>query len=256
LMPVDPQGAEERRQEKIRDRRVETRPTDDGMAMLTIHHTAERIATAHSLIQARARELKAMGGDTRTLSEIEADVACDLVLGVNCGGRTVEVHLTLPATTALGVDNQPGEVDGLPLTAPAARELAKEASSWRWLHTDPKTGQVVDMTSARYTPPESLATYVKVRDRTCRYPGCTRRARHCDVDHRVPWPQGTTCDTNCQCLCRRHHKAKHEAGWTVEEIKPGWLQWTSPLGFTHLIPPEPPPPAPRVVSMVDDPPPF
>jgi hypothetical protein len=95
--------------------------------------------------------------------------------------------------TALG-GTEPGEVDGLPVTAQAARELAREASRWRWLRTSPHTGEVTDLTSTRYTPPATLKTFVQVRDRTCRYPGCTRQARRCDVDHRIAWPQGTTCE--------------------------------------------------------------
>lgn len=260
VLAVDPLGAEERRQERVLGRRVESRPTEDGMAMLTLHHTAERIAETRSVIIARARELKALGHEKRTLAQLEADVAADLLLGMDCGGRAVEVHLTMPASTLTGQDNQPGEVDGLPVTAQAARDLAAEASSWRWIRTDPQTGQLVDLTYPQYQPPKVLADLVKIRDRTCRYPGCARRARRCDVDHRVSWPLGATCDDNCACLCRTHHRAKHEGGWTLEQIKPGWLKWTSPLGFTHVVPPDPvtepqPPPA-AAPDPKPDPPPF
>jgi hypothetical protein len=237
VMTVDPEGAEERRRERVRGRRVESQPTEPGMAMLTVHHTTETIAAAQAVITGRARELKALGGDTRTLAQIEADVACDLILGEPGGRRVVEVHLTMPATTALGA-NEPGDVDGLPVTAHAARELMREATSWRWLRTNPTTGAVTDLTTSRYTPPDTLKTFLRVRDRTCRFPGCTRRARGCDIDHRDPWPHGTTSNHNCQCLCRRHHRAKHEGGWQVT-VKPGWWEWTTPLGFTHRVTPEP-----------------
>ncbi len=90
VIAVDPEGAEERRQEKLAQRRVESRPAEDGQAMLTIYHSADRIAALHGIITARARELKAMGGEKRTLAQLEADVACDLFLG----NRAVEVHLT------------------------------------------------------------------------------------------------------------------------------------------------------------------
>jgi hypothetical protein len=249
-MAVDPEGAEERRQERVRGRRVEAQPTEPGMAMLTLHHSAERIAEAHAVITGRARELKAAGGENRTLAQIEADVACDLILGTE-SGRVVEVHLAIPMETALGAD-APGEVDGLPVTAKAARELMQEATTWRWLRTNPDSGEVTDLTSPRYTPPETLRTFLHMRDRTCRFPGCTQPARRCDIDHRKPWPHGPTSDTNCQCLCRRHHRAKHEGGWQVT-AKPGWLEWTSPLGYTHRVTPRPitetPPADP-------DPPPF
>src|SRR5689334_3841865 len=124
VMTVDPEGAEERRRERLRGRRVEAQPTEPGMAMLTIHHTADKLAAAHAVITGRARELKALGGETRTLAQIEADVAGDLILGTEAG-RVVEVHLTMPVDTALG-GKAPGEVDGLPVTAHAARELMRE----------------------------------------------------------------------------------------------------------------------------------
>src|SRR5882672_11235235 len=101
VLAVDPQGAEERRQEKVRERRVQSQPTEPSMAMLTVHHSAERIAATHAVITGRARELKSQGGDIRTLGQIEADVACDLILGTESAHRVVEVHLTLPATSAL-----------------------------------------------------------------------------------------------------------------------------------------------------------
>ena len=86
----------------------------------------------HAVITGRATQLKAMGGEPRTVTELEADVAHDLILGTGAhAGRVVEVHLTLPASTAIGADNQPAEVDGLPITAQAARELAAEATTWR-----------------------------------------------------------------------------------------------------------------------------
>jgi Domain of unknown function (DUF222) len=240
VLAVDPEGAEQRRKVIKRERRVDIYPTAPGQAVLAIHSTSEDIAAMHAAIAVRARESKAAGGETRTIAQLEVDIARDLLLSTGlAGGRMVEVHLTIPATSAIGADDQPGEVDGMPVTAHAAREMFAEACRWRWASTDPTTGAVVDVTSARYTPPAMLRTLVQVRDRTCRFPGCTRRARYCDVDHRVPWPLGPTCDTNCHCLCKRHHRAKHEAGWNIEVLGLGHYRWTSPSGRTYTVEPEP-----------------
>src|SRR5439155_6748798 len=128
--------------------------TDEGMAMLTLHHAAETITRIHATLTAQARCLKAAGGEARTLEQIEADLAADLLLGGESGTTaTVEVHLTIPATTAAGLGDHPADIDGLPITAGAARELLAEASRWRWLRTDQQTGGVVDLTAARYEPP-------------------------------------------------------------------------------------------------------
>jgi Domain of unknown function (DUF222) len=262
VLAVDPEGAEERRQQNKRERRVEIYPTEPGQAVLSLHHTREDIAAMHAAIVTRARELKDAGGETRTLAQLEADVARDLLLSTGPqGGRVVEVQLSIPATTAAGADDQPCEVDGLPITAHAAREMMTEATRWRWTKTDPTTGAIVDVTSARYTPPTLLRDLVKIRDRTCRFPGCTRHARYCDIDHRVPWPLGPTCDTNCHCLCKRHHRAKHEGGWNVEVHGLGHYRWTSPSGRTYTVEPEPVVEpqrvkAPPLPPPEDDPPPF
>jgi predicted restriction endonuclease len=42
----------------------------------------------------------------------------------------------------------------------------------------------------------------------CRWPGCTRSARTCDLDHIVPWPDGPTTADNLIALCRGHHRLK------------------------------------------------
>lgn len=38
----------------------------------------------------------------------------------------------------------------------------------------------------RYEPTESQDRFVRRRDRTCRFPSCSRAAVHCDVDHAIP----------------------------------------------------------------------
>jgi hypothetical protein len=252
VLRVDPIGAEERRLLRQQDRRVESRPTDDGQAMLTLHHSADRIAVIKASISAHARQLKALGGEQRTLAQLEADIMADLLLGIDNRTRVIEVHLTLPATTAFGFDNQPGDIEGIPITAQAARELMSKATRWRWIRTDPVTGAVADLTYPQYSPPAALATLVKVRDRTCRFAGCMRRARGCDIDHRTPWPLGATCEANCACLCRRHHRAKHEGGWKLTRSQSGWCTWISPAGRSHVVDPEPV----AQVPTQDDPPPF
>jgi uncharacterized protein DUF222 len=249
VLEVDPEGAEARRQKTHRERRVYSQPTGDGQAVLSIYHDATRIAVLRAALRGRALQLRVEPDESRTLEQIEADLAADLLLGREESLKAVEVHLTMPATTAAGHDNKPAEFEGVgPITAQEARQWAAEATSWRWLRTDPDTGVVVDLTAPSYRPPAAMATFIKVRDRTCRFPGCVRPARRCDVDHRVPWPAGATGTTNCACLCRRHHRAKHDGGWRMEALKPGWYRWISPHGLPYDVAPDP----------VDDPdpPPF
>jgi hypothetical protein len=82
-----------------------------------------------------------------------------------------------------------------------------------------------------YSPGAELDRFVRLRDRRCRFPGCRRRARVCDLDHRTAWPHGSTSHTNLCCLCEHHHRLKHQApGWTFTDGDDGTLVITTPSG--------------------------
>jgi Domain of unknown function (DUF222) len=62
-------------------------------------------------------------------------------------------------------------------------------------------------------PSAVLAWFVRCRDLTCRFPGCSKPATHCDLDHTIPYPRGATQASNLKCLCRLHrvHKRLRQA---------------------------------------------
>ena len=65
----------------------------------------------------------------------------------------------------------------------------------------------------------------------CVFPICTRPARQCDHDHRVPRARGgETCDCNIAPLCRRHHRLKTHGGWRYTLVEPGVWVWSDPHG--------------------------
>lgn len=85
--------------------------------------------------------------------------------------------------------------------------------------------------SSGYRPAPKLRHLIKVRQRTCSFPGCRRRAARCDDDHTLPYDQGgRTCECNLAPLCRRHHRAKQAPGWHLEQPQPGILVWSLPHG--------------------------
>jgi hypothetical protein len=91
-----------------------------------------------------------------------------------------------------------------------------------------------------YHPDNLLRRLVKVRQRTCAFPGCRRPAVACDDDHTVPYDQGgATCECNLAPLCRRHHRAKQTPGWHLAQPEPGLLVWTTPHGRTYETRPDP-----------------
>jgi hypothetical protein len=73
---------------------------------------------------------------------------------------------------------------------------------------------VLDVGRRRRTIPTLLRRALRLRDRGCRFPGCTNR--RVDGHHTVPWSQGgATSLRNLVSLCRRHHTYVHEYGMRI-----------------------------------------
>lgn len=98
-----------------------------------------------------------------------------------------------------------------------------------------------------YEIPERLKEQVKLRDVTCVFPWCNRKAENSDCDHILAWkPDGSggpTCTCNLAPLCRSHHRAKTHADnhvgsrytwWNYEALGEGKYLWTGPKG-TRLL---------------------
>ncbi len=182
----------------------------------------------------------ASSDDPRGMDARRADTLVDVLLGRDRGADVhVEIGVLVPVTTLAGVADSPGELTGYgPIPAAAARQLAENAT-WRRILTDPATGQPVEVGRRRFPSP-GLARYVHARDRTCRFPGCRKPARFCDLDHVRSYADGgQTAEGNLLALCRRHHRAKHEGGWTVRRAAGGVAAWTGPTGRVYRSVPEP-----------------
>jgi hypothetical protein len=68
----------------------------------------------------------------------------------------------------------------------------------------------------------ALRRALRIRDGGCRFPGCHRQ-RHLEAHHVIHWLQGGLTDLdNLVLLCRRHHMAIHEEGFTVTLATSGW----------------------------------
>ncbi|MGC5166734.1 HNH endonuclease signature motif containing protein, partial [Luteimicrobium sp. DT211] len=126
-----------------------------------------------------------------------------------------------------------------PIDDHTATLLTAAAPSLRRLLTDPHTGVVLALGRETYTVPADLRAFLRLRDGTCRFPGCSRAADRCDVDHTTAYVTGGTTDaTNLAHLCRTHHRLKHATRWNARQAgTDGTLVWTSPTGAEHVTRP-------------------
>lgn len=90
-------------------------------------------------------------------------------------------------------------------------------------------GAVLDVGRRTRTIPAAIRRALQVRDRHCQFPGCT--ARRCDAHHLVHWfDGGPTSVTNLVLLCRVHHRAVHDDGFSVRRDAGGALVFHTPAG--------------------------
>ncbi|MFC3453698.1 DUF222 domain-containing protein, partial [Amycolatopsis speibonae] len=110
---VDKEGAARRTEHHRAGRRLTLRQGEAGVASIEVEDgPVEKVAAAFVRIDREARALKT-GGETRTLDQLRADVALDLLLGGQGGaGERSEVFLYMDLATYLGLNEDPAELAG------------------------------------------------------------------------------------------------------------------------------------------------
>jgi len=275
ILTVDAAAAAARERSKTAQRFVKFRAVEDGQGLIVARGPLAMVDAVRASLEATL-PLHVEDGDERSLDARTYDLMVDLLTGGavtapgdgHGGGHAVVV---VPFSVAAGGDLEVADIPGLGPVLPAtARELLSQASTitqvavdpdgrvlavsaplpgpaasatdadpLRWLtalttppaQTDPPTA------STGYRPSRRLMRFLEARDRTCTFPGCTRPASRTDKDHRDPWPRGSTSHQNLDCVCRRHHRAKHTV-FTVERLPDGTVRWTTRGGWTFERPPQ------------------
>jgi hypothetical protein len=186
--------------------------------------------------------------DERTIAQLRADIFTDILLtagpddcvaGGGLAAIRATVQVTVPVLTMTGASSEPCLLAGYgPIDPQTARTLAGGAKGWERVMTSPVTGAIVAVD--RYRPGPQLQRFLVARDEHCRFPGCRRAVWRCDIDHTTDHALGgKTSLGNLAHFCRGHHTLKHNTPWTVEQVSPGVLVWTSPTGRRHTDRPEP-----------------
>jgi hypothetical protein len=246
---VDPDAARERRVAADDDRHVGINPLNDGMAELYGTVAAAAAAAFDRRLSDIAAQVCAK--DPRTLDQRRADAVAALAegrrLACACGqtscpakavgperdgaGARIVINVVASEQTVYGDSEQPGYLEGFGvIDAEQVRDLAAAANH---LIANPVTSPVAAL---RYQPPAALERAVRCRDLTCRFPGCSRPAVACDLDHTIPFNHqdpasgGKTVWDNLKCLCRYHHRLKTFGGWRDKQLADGTVIWTSPTG--------------------------
>jgi hypothetical protein len=257
----------ERHGAALAHRGVWTEVDRDGMGWLHAHLSAEKLAMVGAALDGIAFGLFTESEEHRTMAQLRADVLSDLLTGAsgactsgscsNCTGGTggtctsgactrpavgVTVALTIPVLSLLSHSNEPALLEGVgPIDIETARRLCATVPSITRLLTDPVSGSILGMDPRQYRVPAALKRWLAIQQVTCDFPGCGRRAAHCDLDHTRAWADGgTTTADNLSHRCRTHHTMKHQTKWRVE--KPSGAQravWTSPTGYSREADPPP-----------------
>lgn len=241
-------AAVERKRRALDERRLVIEAAHDGMAWVNLLCAAEEAVAIRARIGALVGPRAA--DDPRTKPQREADAAVALLLGRgdpaavpeagDLGVVRATVHLTIPALSLLGHGERPAALDGHgPIDIETARQLASHVPSFRPILTDPVTGAVLRYGRTTRRVPADLAGWLRIRDGSCRFPGCEKRARDCDIDHTLACEHGGCTDhDNLAHLCRHHHRLKHHTGWRMWQGADGSVRWRSPAGRWSQVPPE------------------
>jgi hypothetical protein len=281
IIKADPEAAARRRKARQRKRRVEFEPTQDSCAnLLGVDLPAEDALAASNRLTELARALK-QAGDPRSMDQLRADTFLNLLLGKTCGHpsaagphgrgeaspggtygptgtpgphgcccgdaanrhRAGGVELTGSLEMLARLSNEPGDLAGYgAVIADIARQVAEQQRNAPWTFTirDEATGRVYTAATRR-RPTAAMTREIRVRDRTCRAPGCRRIGIYADIDHTIAYEHGgLTVPGNLGLLCRYHHRAKHEGFWLLIQIRPGVFIWRSPLGRRYIVYPAAP----------------
>lgn len=259
-----PKDSDERFRKGFERRGVHTGSTGDGLGQLTLSHDTVSLKAVDYRLLLIAKEMR-REGDARTLEQLRADLAVDLLLGrLTVGSSTGEfeepetsqtgrpldtvqqwptqrwarpvINVTVPMQTLMGLSDAPGTLSGdEPIPAALVRMLAQDPdSTWYRMLTDPAR-ECVELSTHSYRPTGPIWRQMVADASSCLGPVCTRAATESEADHRVPFPQGPTSTENLGPACRTHHKGKHAPGFGLARGPDGRLAFTTRAGFAHPV---------------------
>ena len=176
------------------------------------------------LLKALERCLEDVAGDDQTPAEVQrADalvVMAEHVLAGTSGSAScadryqVSVHVSAESLRGMVDPDDPPEIEGGGILAlKTAERLSCDAGIVPIVES--AEGEPLAIGRRRRTVPPALRRALQRRDKGCRFPGC-EQTRFVDAHHIIHWAHGgeTNLD-NLVLLCRYHHRALHEGGYSI-----------------------------------------
>ncbi len=212
----DPEAAERRARQRQEERWLSVARTFDGavavQGLLDPDGGELLLSTLNGLLPPPVPH------DPRTPGHRRADALLDLCrLAANqaptAGGEKPHVTVTVDWETLRG-SGTATLGSGTPVTAETARRLACDATIIPVVLGS--AGEPLDLGRAARLVSTAQRRALILRDRGCRFPGCDRPPQWTDAHHVTSWANGGPTNLhNLVSLCRWHHTAVHEGGWTL-----------------------------------------
>ncbi|MGY6554570.1 MAG: DUF222 domain-containing protein [Wenzhouxiangella sp.] len=234
-------------------RKVTWRHDEDGSMVLHARFTPEQGERIRLAIEAAMEEIEAeqenLTAETSGEPDLDHPIPCaheqrradalerlaDHFLngsdsGTTHGGErcTLHVHTDIDTLKESGQGAESSLENPGNVSAETSRRLACDCSVVHWLEDE--DGNTLNIGRKSRTIPPAIRRALKHRDKGCRFPGCNAH-KHTDAHHIQHWADGgETKLENLVTLCRHHHRAVHEGGFTVKMNAHGQPEFRDPNG--------------------------
>lgn len=218
---VEADLAVERAEAERKERHVSVAHGEDGMGWLNAYLPSHQLAAIGGRLHTEARQ-PTDTDDDRTAAQREADLLVAWCTDSDATTSSIDAHIAvmIDADVLAGATNGFAESSDGRWGVPASwiTEIALTGNSfWHRMVLHPVSGDVLSHEYVGRFTPKVLTMALRFRDGVCQAPGCMVPAEQCDIDHRIPFPDGPTSAANLGPLCRRHHNLKGHGGlrWSI-----------------------------------------
>lgn len=150
------------------------------------------------------------------------DIAETYMNNNESSGSTADRYQVVVHVTAETSDIE----DGPHVTAETSRRIACDCSVVGI--KEDELGEPLSIGRRSRSIPPPMRRALRIRDGSCRFPGCTH-TRYVDGHHVEHWASGgETSLSNLVLLCRHHHHLVHEGGYVCEKTSSGEVIFRSP----------------------------